>query len=222
MSSDEKKDFPLGFMIKTLLKERAMSMRTLSTLTGIDTSTISRIANGKQNAKREHLLQMAEHLGVPGDTLLRAAGFDIVRREDPLHADIHASVHTIQEVLTSSKLFDEKYTVERVQQELTKYEQYALTEEGQQLIHKDFHAKVEQVSGAGPFIDQLRHMFEVFCRCDISTEERAVLGSGLLYFILSTDTIPDYVFPIGYLDDAIAVQIVFDRLSDMKNAANTD
>lgn len=221
MSSSEKKDFPLGFMIKTLLKERAMSMRSLSTLTGIDTSTISRIANGKQKAKREHLLQMADHLGVPAETLLRAAGFDIVRREDHLHADIHASVHTIQEVLTSSKLFDEKYTVERVQQELTKYQQYALTEEGQQLIHKDFHTKVEQVSGAGPFIDHLQQMYKQFCQGNRSSEERSILGSGLLYFILSADTIPDYVFPIGYLDDAIAVQLVFDRLSEMRNSSDS-
>ncbi len=33
-------------------------------------------------------------------------------------------------------------------------------------------------------------------------EERCILGSVLLYFVLATDVIPDYVFPIGYLDDA--------------------
>jgi uncharacterized membrane protein YkvA (DUF1232 family) len=34
------------------------------------------------------------------------------------------------------------------------------------------------------------------------------MGSALLYFILPVDVIPDYIFPIGYLDDAIAVQLV--------------
>jgi len=35
------------------------------------------------------------------------------------------------------------------------------------------------------------------------SEEQAVLGSGLLYFISAVDIIPDYLFPIGYVDDAI-------------------
>ncbi|MEH7609111.1 DUF1232 domain-containing protein [Priestia megaterium] len=35
-----------------------------------------------------------------------------------------------------------------------------------------------------------------------------------MYFILPTDIIPDYVFPIGYLDDAIAVQLVMNQLAE--------
>ena len=57
------------------------------------------------------------------------------------------------------------------------------------------------------FIEQLTDMYQQFCNETISKEERAVLGSALLYFILSTDIIPDYLFPIGYLDDAIAVEL---------------
>jgi uncharacterized membrane protein YkvA (DUF1232 family) len=41
-----------------------------------------------------------------------------------------------------------------------------------------------------------------------------VIGSTLLYLILTPDVIPDYVFPIGYLDDAIAVSMTVDRLSN--------
>ena len=37
-----------------------------------------------------------------------------------------------------------------------------------------------------------------------SAAKRSIIGSALLYFILSTDIIPDYVFPFGYLDDTIA------------------
>lgn len=47
-------------------------------------------------------------------------------------------------------------------------------------------------------------------------EDRAILGSALLYYILATDVIPDYMFPIGYLDDAIAVQIALNRLKKVK------
>ena len=46
----EKNGFPLGSLLKTALRERSLSMRKLGTLTGIDTATISRMANGKQPA----------------------------------------------------------------------------------------------------------------------------------------------------------------------------
>ncbi len=39
------------------------------------------------------------------------------------------------------------------------------------------------------------------------------MGGALLYFIVSVDVIPDYIFPIGYIDDAAAVQFVFNQLS---------
>lgn len=216
------KDQNLGLLLKALLKERSLSMRKLSALTGIDTATISRIANGRQQAKPNHLQKFAHHLGVPTNKLFKAAGFDVEVQQDEQHSDIHASVDTIQEVLVSSNLLDQHYTTERVQQELAKYEQYALTKEGQKMILEEFQTKVDQVRGAGPFIDQLRHMYERFCKNTVTTKERALLGSSLLYFILSTDIIPDYVFPFGYLDDAIAVQLVLNRLSQMNNLAPPD
>ncbi len=59
-------------------------------------------------------------------------------------------------------------------------------------------------------------MYSQFSNEDTPSAERAVLGSALLYFILSTDIIPDYIFPIGYLDDAIAVQMVLNKLASRK------
>ena len=44
--------------------------------------------------------------------------------------------------------------------------------------------------------------------------ELAVIGSALIYFIISVDIIPDYIFPIGYLDDAIAVKLVLNLFSN--------
>ena len=123
------------------------------------------------------------------------------------------------DVLKSSNLFSEQCTTDRVEQELSRYEQYAQTEEGQRIIREGFPAKVNQVSGAGPFIEQLKQMHEQFCTDDITPDERTILGSALLYFILSTDIIPDYVFPIGYLDDAIAVRLVLNRLAKINKAA---
>ncbi|MDR3542351.1 MAG: YkvA family protein [Desulfosporosinus sp.] len=59
-------------------------------------------------------------------------------------------------------------------------------------------------------------MYELYCLSSTTTSDRVLLGSALLYFILPTDVIPDYIFPIGYLDDAIAVKLVLDKLSLLK------
>ena len=104
----------------------------------------------------------------------------------------------------------------RVKQELENYERYAQTTEGEKRIHDSFASKLEQIDSAYPFIEQLTDMYQQFCNETISKEERAVLGSALLYFILSTDIIPDYLFPIGYLDDAIAVELAREKLIEMK------
>ncbi|TDF95064.1 DUF1232 domain-containing protein [Paenibacillus piri] len=205
----------LGVTLSTILKERSLSMRKLSALTGVDTSTISRIINGKQQAKPEHLRQFALHLGVPAVRLFQAAGFEVDASPISDTSGIHASIDSIKEVLQSTNLIDRQFTTELVQKELKKYEQYALMEEGERIIRDEFAAKVLSVNGAGPFIDELKHMFALFCKEDTSLEKRALLGSALLYFILSTDIIPDYVFPLGYLDDAIAVQLVIDRIKQM-------
>ncbi|USG63298.1 DUF1232 domain-containing protein [Brevibacillus ruminantium] len=209
----------LGHIIKSLLKKHSLSMRKLSTLTGIDTATISRIVNGKQQAKLDHLKLFATHLNVPLSKLLQAAGFEVESSSEGGGTELHASIDAIQEVLVSSNFFDRQFTTERVEKELTRYEKYALTEEGNRLIHAEFAAKVEQVSGAGPFIEQLRTMYELYTKAGTTDHVRALLGSALLYFILSTDIIPDYIFPIGYLDDAIAVQLVLNRLEQLQSAS---
>lgn len=210
--TEERTDHKLGELIKSLLKKKSLSMRRLSALTGIETATISRIANGKQPARLNHLKQFSDHLQYPLEKFIHAAGFTVETEHKESNFTMNGTVDTIKEILGASNFFDQEYTETLVEQELIKYEQYAQTEEGRRIILSDFQGKVEQVNGAGPFIEQLKEMYRQYCDPATSLENRAVLGSGLLYFILSTDIIPDYVFPIGYLDDAIAVQIVSNRL----------
>lgn len=217
--SDEKRNATLGETLVSLLKERSLSMRKLSVATGIDTATISRIVNGKQRAKPEHLEAFALHLDVPSAPLFQAAGYGAptvaIYHNQP--NDIYSSINSIKEILQSSNLMDHQFTAEQVQKELSKYEPYVLTEEGARIIHNDFPGKVKSVNGAGPFIEELKRMYQLYSSDNITPEERSILGSGLLYFVSATDIIPDYVFPLGYLDDAIAVQIVLDRLQDTRN-----
>ncbi|TXK77362.1 DUF1232 domain-containing protein [Paenibacillus sp. N3.4] len=217
--SESKINETLGVTLTSLLKSRSFSMRKLSSLTGIDTATISRIISGKQKARLHHLETFALHLGVPTAQLFQAAGFDISVPQDERQSDIYTSISSVQKILQSSNFIDHQFTAELVQKELSKYEQYALTEEGKQIIIDDFPTKFASVNGAGPFIDRLKQMYLQFCENDITSERRALLGSALLYFVMSADIIPDYVFPLGYLDDAIAVQLVLDRLKQSEDMA---
>ncbi|OIK12201.1 DNA-binding protein [Bacillus sp. MUM 116] len=207
----------LGILIKSLLKERSLSMRKLSNLTGIDTATISRIVNNKQKATLSHLQLFAQHLGIPVAKLLQSAGYKIDTNEQNTSPDIFNSLNSIQEILVSSNLLNDQFNIEHIYQELAKYEQFALTKEGEQKIFEEFETKVEQVRGAGPFINELNKMYKSFSEENVLTEKRKILGSVLLYFILSTDIIPDYVFPFGYLDDCLAVQIGLERLAKFED-----
>ncbi|MED3561731.1 helix-turn-helix domain-containing protein [Bacillus xiapuensis] len=206
------KENNVGLLLKELLKEQSLSMRRLSRLTEIDPATISRIINGKRKASPEHLQKFAECLKVPITDFFAAAGFSIELKQELYQSDIHMSVDSIQNLLESSKLYDKKFTIASVEQHLENYEQYTKTEEGRETILNGFEEKLRKVGRIGPFISQLKDMYEKFSLRKGSPKELALIGSALLYFILPVDVIPDYIFPIGYLDDVIAVQIVIKLL----------
>lgn len=210
---DTPKERNIGEMIKSLLQKHSLSMRKFSSICGMDVATISRIVNGKQQPKLIHLKLFSEHLNISLDKLIEASGYKVDDAGAEKSSDIRDSFDNMLEMLGDSKLFDPKVTRERIEQELAKYEQYAETEEGHRLICQEFNTKVAQVHGVGPFIEQLKEIYNRYCDKDTSRNDRSVLGSALLYFILSTDIIPDYIFPIGYVDDAIAIHLVLDRMN---------
>lgn len=197
-------DNRLGLLLKELLGERSLSIRKLDKLTGIDAATISRIINGKRKATPAHLQRFAECLNVPFSKLLIAAGYP----DSPSQSDLQVSVAKIEEVLQSSNLFNYNYSVESIEKKLTHYRQYAQTKEGKETIVHKFIDKIQEVGASGPFIQHLQTMYERFRLKQGSAAEMALFGSALLYFILPIDCIPDYIFPIGYIDDAIAVNLV--------------
>ena len=209
---EDKRVQKLGELLKTLLKKNSLSMRKLSGLTGVDTATISRIVNGKQQAKLNHLQQFAYHLNIPLEKLIEAAGYEIGGGKEESKSEVLSSVDNIQEILKSFKLVDTKFTLAYVEKELAKLEEYAKTEEGHHVICDNFKKKIAQIGSVGPFIEQLNQMYIQYCDSKTLAAKRSIIGSALLYFILSTDIIPDYVYPIGYLDDTIAVQLVLNRL----------
>lgn len=202
----------LGVLLKELLKERSLSMRKLSAMTEIDIATISRIINGKREANLQHLEKISDCLGIPLTNLLEAAGYAMEPNQETHHSDIHTSVEEIKKVLKLTNSYEDDFSIEAVDQRLATFGQYSQTKEGKKTILNSFDEKIDKVGSIGPFIDQLRELFDRFKNRKGTPYELIIIGSALLYFISPIDVIPDYIFPIGYLDDAIAVQIAYSAL----------
>lgn len=207
--SMENKSNEIGLRLKGLLKERSLSMRKLSRITGIDTAIISKIINGKRKATPKHLQQFADHLGVPIFELYEAAGYPVDRKE-PYRND---SIGDIQFILESNDLVDKECRLEDVKKELEKYEQFSQTEEGAETILSKFEEKVEKVGSIGPIIQYLKKMYESFTQKRGSKMELTLMGGALLYFIAAVDCIPDYLFAVGYIDDALVINWVMNGLA---------
>jgi uncharacterized membrane protein YkvA (DUF1232 family)/transcriptional regulator with XRE-family HTH domain len=197
----------LGPLLRDLLKERSLSMRKLSEITEIDTATISRIINGKRKANLQHLERFADCLDVPLINLFEADGYSIEQKNEKSFSDIHTSIDAIQGFLKTSNTFNEQFSIEQVEKKLENYGLYSQTEEGRNTILNSFEEKIVNVGSIGPFISRLKELYERFCLGKDTSFELVLIGSALLYFIIPVDVIPDYIFPIGYLDDAIAIQL---------------
>jgi uncharacterized membrane protein YkvA (DUF1232 family)/DNA-binding Xre family transcriptional regulator len=214
----EKIENKLGLLLRERLKERSLSMRRLSELTEIDTATISRIINGKRKANLQHLERFAECLDVPLIDFVEAAGYPVEQKSEKIHSDIHASVDAIQSLLKSSNVYDNQFSIEHVEQKLENYGHFSQTDEGKNTILKGFEEKIQQVGSIGPFINELKAFYKRFTSGKSTPLELVLIGSALLYFIIPVDVIPDYLFPIGYIDDAIAVQLAAKSLVKTSNS----
>jgi uncharacterized membrane protein YkvA (DUF1232 family)/DNA-binding Xre family transcriptional regulator len=205
--SDKSKE--IGPLLKGMLKERSLSMRKFSEMTGIDTAIISKIINGKRKATPDHLQRFSDQLGVPISRLYEAAGYPV----DQDQPEVKESYGDIQAILESTNLTDQEFRLEDVKQELKKYEEFSQTKEGSETIHQKFEEKMDKVGSIGPFIHHLNDMYERFSRKKGTKAELALMGGALLYFIAAVDCIPDYLFAVGYIDDALVIKWVMNGLS---------
>ncbi len=198
-----------GEYLRSQLRKKGLSMRKLAELCGVDPATVSRLASGKQRVRPEHVAMLAESLDVPAIELWQAAGYAIGERVSTAVSADDANGPFSLPVITG-------LDVSRIEAELQKCRDFASTSEGQETILRNFQHKIDQVQGIGPFIDELKAMFDFYIDESTDREQRSVLGSALLYFILATDIIPDYSFPIGYVDDAIAIDMVWREVQNWR------
>jgi len=187
-----------GAKLNQLLKESKMSMRGLARETGIDASTISRLVNGKRQPTLEHLRLISASLHVPIAYFL----------EGEEHLDSAGSVGEAMDHLLAENLVP----MQEIEERLEACRCDAETEAGRQTILEQFEQKLKEISGQGSFLERLKYFYNRFTERNGSKRELMLIGSVLLYFILPLDAMPDYLFPVGYIDDAIVAQIVSRKL----------
>ncbi|MDR0125255.1 DUF1232 domain-containing protein [Bacillus zhangzhouensis] len=201
----------LGQLLKEQLQLRSLSLRELSTHIEIDKATLSRIMNGKRKPTLNHLQRLSNYLNISLDHLLSAAGFQI--KNERVHSNTFIqAVEEIEKTLKVHDIYDGTFNEEKLKQKLSEYETYSQTDEGKETISAKFDKKMDTISGVGPFLHHLKNMYNLFIAGRGTPRELVLMGGALLYFIVPVDLIPDYIFPIGYIDDATAVQVVLNQL----------
>ncbi len=183
-------------------------MRKLGELTGIDTATISKIINGKRKANLDHLERISNYLHIPIGDLFEVSSFELDKRKS-LHL---ISDGTFDLLFTSFDISGEMNTVSKVEEQLIEYKKHAYTDDGKNSILVKFDEKLKSIDASGLLVNQIKYMFDRFKNQQGSQLELATMGSALLYFIIPVDVIPDYLFAVGYLDDALAVQLISKNL----------
>ncbi|MDB0439685.1 transcriptional regulator [Clostridioides difficile] len=197
-----------GNLLKILLKEKSISMGELSKKSGIDKSTISRIANNKQKPNINHLEKIAIHLDVNLEELLKASGYEFKNSNNKQIFNIDSDFSNFDDVLGFANLINDKNFNGNIGKELSKCELYVQTDEGKKLLFDNFSEKIDSIEKQGQFTDRLRDMYVEFCTVKLGIKKYLLIGSMLLYFVISTDVIPDFVFPIGFMDDLVALNMV--------------
>lgn len=197
-----------GILLKKAMEQKSLSLRQLSRNMGVSAPTLSRIVSGKQAAGVHHLQLLAEHLDLSMEDLLTAMG--VPNMKQPAHSG-SAVLGTLKDIFADFSVDFESLTGD-VQKELNKLEQYARTKEGNKTILESFGPKLHTLDGMGPIINKLHRFYELFTAPGTPEECRAVVGSALLYFISTVEVIPDYLYPIGHLDDAFAIILAEKKL----------
>lgn len=196
--------------LKDIMNEQSISIRQLSRMTDISAPTISRILSGKQGPSVHHLQMFSNHLNIPIEYFLNSMGVTLLK-----HSNKNNNAFDILKNIFIDFDIDFESIIEDITKELNKLEEYAKTKEGKKNILENFEPKIQSIDGIGTIIDKLYTFYDKFTSQDINEDELAIIGSGLLYFVLTVEVIPDYLYPIGYLDDAIAITLIEGKLSKL-------
>ncbi|CEH33536.1 helix-turn-helix domain-containing protein [Romboutsia lituseburensis] len=198
--------------IREAMKANNINNNQLSELTCLDKSTISRILNNKQKINISHLQKISSALQIPLQELMELEGYALEYKPHNRNIDFNSNFDNLDDILEIASFIDCESLEANVEKELNKYEQYLQTQEGKDLLEGRFLKKIESINFTGAFIEKLKDLYEIYIKRERDIADLILIGSALLYFIVSTDIIPDFIFPIGFLDDMIAIKLVLGKL----------
>ncbi|MCL5967609.1 MAG: helix-turn-helix domain-containing protein [Firmicutes bacterium] len=179
--------------VRVRMEEEHLSVRGLARRAGLSHSVVSRFLNGHSHPSVPTLRALAGALDLTLDDLTREAPGEG-------WGDATAGAR----LLASPP----QTLVRKVTAELDRLRAFAGTEEGRLLARELFERKVENIGASGPLIERLKGLQRLYLTADnVAPGVRAAAGSAVLYFIQAVDAIDDFLWPIGYLDDAIALEL---------------
>jgi transcriptional regulator with XRE-family HTH domain len=184
-------------LITGRMAERGLSMRSLARAARVSHSSLSRLLSGRARATPGLLRAVAPVLGLPADELLGAAGLAAEDAGDVLEALRGLGLDPAPPEL-----------VGRVRDELARLGEYAGTGEARALARHGLERKLEALGARGPVAERLQALGRLYLADATAPEEaRLAAGGAVLYFLQAVDAIDDFMWPIGYLDDAVAVAL---------------
>lgn len=81
-------------------------------------------------------------------------------------------------------------------------------EEKKAEVEKGFWHKVRKVARNIPFLEDIVAAYYAMMDGDVSLRTRAALALGLLYFLWVIDLIPDFLGPLGFVDDGTVIATI--------------
>lgn len=183
--------------IRGELERQGITLRELARRSGVHHSMLSRLLRGQLPPTPGILGRLAPVLGTGPHTLYREAG---LREPVPL-----------EDTLRSIGLGD-ALSEEELSRELARLVQQASTPAGQARIRREFPHKRQETAMRGPLLDTVDLLYARYAAGDLPPSLQAEVGAALLYFIAPHDVIPDDHFPLGYVDDALVIQRVWEML----------
>lgn len=205
-----------GQTLKEMLHDKGYTMTKLAKECEIDKATVSRIANDKQQPNINQLKSFSKVLEVSMTKLLKAAGHEIV--EEALTPKEEKQVYDFsndEDILNFTNLIKSDELVKKVEMEFNKCIDYIQTDEGKNVLKESFDKKVNNVESKGKFVDKINELYTIFCNSKLDSQTYIIIGAALLYFVITLDIIPDYIFPIGFIDDMIAINLIYKYLGKL-------
>lgn len=202
-------------VLRERLAASGMSLRALARAAGVSHSSVSRLLRGRVRPTPGLLLALAGPLHCPPTVLLHAAG--LVR---PPGGDGDGPAASPPLSVPSAEPWDslrafglEPVPAElpaAVRERLARLREYAATPEAVELAREGLQRKISALGARGPVIDRLQALGRLYLDGEDGAAPpaaRLAAGGAVLYFLLGVDAIDDYLFPIGYLDDALAIAL---------------